>query len=80
MGAISSSAVAAAVGWESESYPSTQATRRGHQRFHDQVIELTHFQAAARQIRFAIPWAMTPASLKLKYPQRPGGKNLMETD
>jgi hypothetical protein len=21
---------------------------------------------------------MTPASLKLKYPQRPGGKNLME--
>jgi len=34
------------------------------------VIELTHFQAAARQIRFAIPRAMTPASLKLKYPQR----------
>jgi hypothetical protein len=44
------------------------------------VIELTLFQAAARQIRFAIPRAMTPASLKLKYPQRPGGKNLMETD
>jgi len=44
------------------------------------VIELTHFEAAARRIRFAIPQAMTPASLKLKYPQRPGGKNLVETD
>jgi hypothetical protein len=65
--------------WESESCPWTRATHRGHQRFHDQVIELTHFEAAARQIRFAIPQAMTPASLKLKYPQRPGGKNFMET-